>query len=204
MPESPIFPQEKKLVWIDLETGGLCGPVGDDCPGVPPETLGADHYVILEIAVHITDRDLNLLDKGLRVVVFHTPATLEKHVGKWSKEQFKNTLLLECQNPNHPSLKEAEEMVLDYLKDHGVTERESPLCGNSIYLDRRYIETQMPGLNAHLHYRQLDVSSIGEAISRWYPKEFSDSPEKAGEHSALTDIRESIEELRYYRAACFK
>jgi len=198
-PNSP-----KKLVWIDLETGGLCGPIGNDCPGVDPKTLGAEHFVILEIGVHVTDADLNLLDKGLRIVVFHTPKTLENHMGPWSKAQFKNTLMEECQNPNHPNLQQAETMVLDYLKDHGVTERESPLCGNSIYLDRRYIETQMPKLNAFLHYRQLDVSSVGEAISRWYPKEFSESPEKAGDHSALGDIRESINELKFYKEACFK
>ena len=82
--------------------------------------------------------------------------------------------------------------------------RESPLCGNSIYLDRRYLEAQMPRLNDFLHYRQLDVSSIGEAISRWHPSAFVRRPYKAGSHSALADIRESIEELQYYRDACFK
>lgn len=193
-----------KLVWIDLETGGLSGPVGSDCPAAPEGAQGADYLLILEIAVHITDAELNILDKGLQIVIRHTAEDLENRVGSWSKEQFKKTLMIECQNPNHPTLAEAEEMVLDYLKDHGVTEKESPLCGNSIYLDRRFIETQMPRLNAHLHYRQLDVSSIGEAISRWYPEPFRDRPEKARSHSALDDIRESIEELRYYREACFK
>lgn len=191
------------LVWIDLETGGLCGASSSDDPRIPEGSDGSRQYAILEIAVHITDNDLNILDKGLQVVIFHTPESLEQRVGEWSQKQFANTLMIECQNPNHPSLAEAERMVLDYLVQQGIKAGISPLCGNSIYLDRRFIETQMPKLNAHLHYRQYDVSSVGEMVSRWFPRIFDRRPKKAGSHDALADIRESIEEMRFYRDHCF-
>ena len=90
------LPKAEKLVWIDLETGGLCGPVGDDGTGVYPNTHGAEHYVILEIGVHVTDKDLNLLDHGLRLLIYHSAKTLDKRVGKWSKAQFADTLMIEC------------------------------------------------------------------------------------------------------------
>lgn len=191
------------LAWIDLETGGLCNATNRDDPRVPENLDGAQHYAILEIGVHVTDKDLNVIDNGLRIIIYHDKEALERRVGDWSQEQFADTLMVECQDTSNPSLQAAEEMVIAHLKEHGITEWSSPLCGNSIYLDRRFIENQMPSLNRFLHYRQYDVSSVGEMVSRWYPEAFDKRPEKAGSHSALADIKESIEELRYYRASCF-
>lgn len=191
------------LVWIDLETGGLCGTTHKEDPRTPKGMDGAQHYAILEIGVHVTDKDLNIIDNGLKLVIYHDKESLKHHVGEWSQDQFRDTLMVECQNTTHPTLESAEEIVISYLKSHGIVEKTSPLCGNSIYLDRRFIETQMPSLNSFLHYRQLDVSSVGEMVSRWYPEKFDARPEKKGSHSALADIRESIEELRYYQEQCF-
>lgn len=190
------------LAWIDLETGGLPGASSKDDPLIPKGADGAIQYAILEIGVHVTDKDLNLLGEGLRLVIHHSTAELNERVGQWSRDQFADTLMLECSNPGNPTLEQAEQQVIEYLKVHGIEAGKSPLCGNSIYLDRRFIETQMPELNGFLHYRQLDVSSVAESLSRWYPEIWDKRPEKKGSHSALVDIRESIEELRYYRQHC--
>lgn len=191
------------LAWIDLETGGLCNATHTDDPRIPKGMDGAQHYAILEIGVHVTDSQLNIVDNGLRLIIYHDEETLSRRVGDWSQDQFRNTLMIQCQDPTHPTLKTVEEVVIGYLKRHGISAKSSPLCGNSIYLDRRFIETQMPNLNAFLHYRQLDVSSFKEAVSRWYPDVLAHAPKKQGNHSALADIRESIEELKFYRFNCF-
>lgn len=198
-----MIPNDEHLAWIDFETGGLCGASHMDDSRIPEGSDGARHYAILEIGVHVTDANLNIIDPGLQIIIYHDQKSLDERVGDWSREQFKNTLMIECQNTNHPTLQDAERMVIDYLESHGVVEGKSPLCGNSIYLDRRFIETQMPDLNRFLHYRQLDVSSVGEMVARWYPEVHQAMPEKNGNHEALGDIRESIKELSYYREHCF-
>lgn len=192
------------LGWADFETGGLCGATHNDDPRIPVGSDGASHYAILQIGVHVTDCNLNILDEGLDLVIHHDPEVLQQRVGDWSQSQFANTLMKACASAMNPTLAEAEIQVIEYLKRHGLTPGSSPLCGNSIYLDRRFMETQMPMLNRLFHYRQLDVSSVGEVISRMYPDTFAKRPKKASKHDALSDIRESIEELRFYTTECMK
>ena len=105
--------------------------------------------------------------------------------------------------PNGIGLADAEQQVLDYIKQHVPEERKAPLAGSSVYVDRGFLANYMPLLDAHLHYRLIDVSSIKELSKRWYPRVYYASPEKTGNHRALGDIRESIAELRYYRDAVF-
>ena len=192
------------LAWIDFETGGLCGLTHEDDPRIPKGKDGAQHYAILQIGVHITDHNLNILDEGLDLIIHHAPEVLDQRVGEWSRKQFANTLMKSCVSALNPTLETAEIRVIDYLKEFGIEAGKSPLCGNSIYLDRRFMECQMRKLNGFLHYRQLDVSSVGELISRMYPQTFDRRPVKSAKHDALSDIRESIEELRFYRNECMQ
>jgi oligoribonuclease len=105
--------------------------------------------------------------------------------------------------PSGVTLAEAEDTVLGYVRSHVKDAKKAPLCGNSIATDRSFLARDMPALDAHLHYRMVDVSSIKELARRWYPRVYFASPEKKGGHRALADITESIQELRYYRAAVF-
>lgn len=192
------------LGWLDFETGGICGATHEDDSRIPVGQDGANHYAILQVAVHVTDCNLNIIDEGLDLIIHHTPEDLRERVGDWSQNQFSSTLMKSCTSALNPTLDQAEQQVIEYLKRHGLTEGSSPLCGNSIYLDRRFMESQMRALNRFYHYRQLDVSSLGEVIARTHPEAFAKRPKKMASHDALTDIRESIEELRFYRNECMK
>ncbi|NUR90944.1 MAG: oligoribonuclease [Nonomuraea sp.] len=173
------------LVWIDCEMTGL--------------DLGRD--ALIEVACVITDSELNQLDEGVDVVIKPPPESLEQMSDVVREMHTSSGLLPEL--PGGVTLAEAESLVLDYIRRHVPEPKKAPLCGNSIGTDRTFIARDMPGVDAWLHYRMVDVSSIKELVRRWYPRVYFAAPEKQGGHRALADITESIRELRYYRAAIF-
>ncbi|MDP9849909.1 oligoribonuclease [Streptosporangium lutulentum] len=173
------------LVWIDCEMTGL--------------DLGRD--ALVEVACVVTDGELNQLDKGVDVVIKPPPESLEQ-MSEVVREMHTASGLLEVLGGG-VTLPEAETMVIEYIKSHIKEPKKAPLCGNSISTDRSFISRDMPSVDAFLHYRMIDVSSVKELARRWYPRVYFASPEKQGGHRALADITESIRELRYYRAAVF-
>ncbi|MDQ0575642.1 oligoribonuclease [Agromyces albus] len=174
-----------RLVWIDCEMTGL--------------DLDVDELV--EIAVVITDYDLTPVDAGLSIVIKPDASALES-MGEFVRTMHTESGLIE-EIPNGVSVAEAEYEVLEYVLKHVPDEQKAPLAGNSIGTDRAFLTKYMPRLDAHLHYRNVDVSSIKELAKRWYPRAYFNSPAKNGGHRALADILESIRELEYYRRALF-
>jgi oligoribonuclease len=169
------------LVWIDCEMTGL-NPE-KDC--------------LVEIAVVITNSELEILDEGIDVVI-------KPRQDSWAQmNDFVRNMHTESglinEVDNGLDLAEAEEVVLNYIKRFVQNAKEAPLAGNTIGTDRMFINRYMPALDEHLHYRNIDVSSIKELTRRWYPRVYFQLPKKDGGHRALADIRESIQELRYYR-----
>ena len=174
-----------RLVWIDCEMTGL--------------DLEVDELV--EIAVVITDYDLNPVDPGLSIVIKPDASALES-MGEFVRAMHTESGLIE-EIPNGVSVAEAEYEVLEYVLKHVPEEQKAPLAGNSIGTDRAFLAKYMPRLDSHLHYRNVDVSSIKELAKRWFPRAYFNSPAKNGGHRALADILESIRELNYYRRAIF-
>jgi len=174
------------LVWVDCEMTGL-DPARD---------------VLVEIAVVVTDTELNLLDEGLDILIATDPAKLAG-MDEVVLEMHTQSGLLEALTGATTSLGDAEQQVLDYVQRFVPERRKAPLCGNSIATDRSFIVRYMPRLDDHLHYRMIDVSSIKELARRWYPRVYFNAPAKTGGHRALADIVDSINELRYYRATVF-
>lgn len=168
---------EKKLVWIDLEMTGL----------------NPDEHVIIEVAAIVTDEKLNIIDEGLNIVIHHPDETM-LNLSDWIVKTHGESGLLAKVQESKISLSEAEKLVLNYLILHCAAGA-SPLCGNSVWQDRRFLIKYMPALNNFFHYRNIDVSTIKELVSRWYGFKY-----KKGEvHRALGDVLESIAELKYYR-----
>ncbi|MCF8146279.1 MAG: oligoribonuclease [Deltaproteobacteria bacterium] len=174
---------EKPLVWIDLEMTGL----NPDC------------HVIVEIASIVTDARLNIIAEGPDLVLHH-PEDILSHMEPWSLEHHGASGLLDRIRSSTCTPLQAEEETLQFLSRY-CEEGESPLCGNSIGQDRRFLYRHMPRLEAFFHYRNIDVSSIKELVKRWYPS--LPGFEKQKTHLALSDIRESIDELIYYRRHVF-
>ncbi|MFC0028554.1 oligoribonuclease [Micromonospora chaiyaphumensis] len=174
------------LVWIDCEMTGL--------------DLGRDK--LIEVAALVTDPDLNVLGEGVDVVIHADEAALDAMPEIVQTMHGKSGLTEEVRRST-VTLAEAEDMVLDYVASHVKDPRTAPLCGNSIATDRGFIARDMPRLDAHLHYRMIDVSSIKELCRRWYPRVYFGQPQKGLAHRALADIRESIRELEYYRRTVF-
>ncbi|TDB89425.1 oligoribonuclease [Actinomadura sp. KC216] len=172
-------------MWVDCEMTGL--DLRDDA--------------LIEIAALVTDSELNILDEGVDVVIKPPPESLAQ-MTQVVRDMHTTSGLLEAL-PSGVTLAEAEDTVLKYVRSHVKEANRAPLCGNSIATDRSFLARDMPALDAHLHYRMVDVSSIKELARRWYPRVYFASPEKKGGHRALADITESIQELRYYRAAVF-
>lgn len=173
------------LVWIDCEMTGL--------------DLAVDELV--EIAVVITDFDLNPVDEGLSVVIKPSDAALA-NMGEFVTAMHTTSGLIE-EIPEGIDLADAEFRVLQYVIDHIPDAQKAPLAGNSIGTDRAFLAKFMPRLDSHLHYRNVDVSSVKELARRWYPRAYFNAPSKDGGHRALADILESIRELAYYRSAVF-
>lgn len=173
------------LVWVDCEMTGL-DTVND---------------VLVEIAVLVTDSQLNITGDGVDVVIKATPEQIAGMNDFVTQMHTDSGLLPEI--PNGISVSEAEELILKYLDSAGVVAGKSPLAGNSVYVDRIFISRDMPNLSEYLHYRTVDVSSIKELARRWYPKVYFNAPAKTGNHRALGDIKDSIAELAFYQKTIF-
>ena len=152
--------------------------------------------VVLDVAVVITDSELNILDQSPSLAIIQPQVELDK-MDKWNIHTHTKSGLLERIKTEGLSLADAELQILQLIK-HYVPKGQSPLCGNTIYQDRKFIVKYMPNLEAYLHYRNIDVSSIKELARRWYP-EIASGFKKHNKHQALEDIHESINELKYYR-----
>jgi oligoribonuclease len=180
------MPQDQRnLVWVDLEMTGL-----------DPQT-----DQIIEIATIVTDADLNILAEG-PVLAIHQSDDVLNGMDEWNTRHHTNSGLVERVKNSDIDEAQATALTIDFLKDF-VGKGVSPMCGNSICQDRRFMSRTMPGLEAYFHYRNLDVSTLKELAKRWYP-EVAKGFTKKGAHLALEDIRESIEELRYYRTTMLK
>jgi oligoribonuclease len=173
------------LIWIDCEMTGL--------------DLATD--ALVEIAVLVTDSELNVIGEGVDVVIHATQGQLDA-MNDFVKSMHTASGLI-TQIPSGISVSAAEEKILEYLQASGTEPGKSPLAGNSVSVDRNFIARDMPKLNEYLHYRTIDVSSIKELARRWHPKTYFASPAKTGNHRALGDIQDSIAELAYYRTALF-
>ena len=173
------------LIWIDMEMTGL-----------DPEKER-----IIEIATVVTDSHLNVVAEG-PVFAIHQPDSLLQAMDNWNTKQHNGSGLVARVKSSHVTEKEAEEATLNFLKQY-VPAGKSPMCGNTIYQDRRFLCKYMPVLEKYFHYRLLDVSTLKELALRWAPQVYA-GVQKESKHLALDDIRESIEELKYYRAHLLK
>lgn len=173
------------LIWIDCEMTGL--------------DLTTD--ALVEIAVLVTDSELNIIGDGVELVIRASPGQLEA-MGDFVRQMHTSSGLITA-IPDGISVSKAEEEILAYLQSAGVEAGKSPLAGNSVSVDRNFIARDMPLLSNYLHYRTIDVSTIKELARRWHPKVFFAAPAKTGNHRALGDIQDSIAELAYYRNALF-
>jgi oligoribonuclease len=164
---------------------------------------GLDHVqdALVEVAALVTDSELNVLGDGIDIIIRPPVASVAQMRDVVRQMHTSSGLLTELDQGT--TLERAEETVLEYLREYIPDPRKAPLAGNSVATDRGFLARDMPTLESHLHYRIIDVSSIKELVRRWYPRVYFASPEKNGNHRALADIRESIEELRYYREAVF-
>lgn len=175
-----------ELVWIDCEMTGL--------------DLGSDK--LIEIAVLVTDGELNILGDGLDMVIHAEDAALNSMVDVVTEMHTRSGLIDEVR-ASTVDLATAEAAALDYIRRHVKQAKTAPLAGNSIATDRGFIARDMPKLDSFLHYRMIDVSSIKELCRRWYPRIYYGQPAKGLAHRALADIHESIRELKYYRSTAF-
>lgn len=177
--------KKNRLIWIDLEMTGL-NPNEDR---------------IIEIATIVTDSELNIISEGPNLAVYQEPKFLES-MDDWNKKHHGQSGLIERVLSSKITQDEAQRQTLEFLKEH-VESRVSPMCGNTICQDRRFLAKYMPELEAYFHYRHIDVSTVKELAKRWAPALFS-AYKKESSHQALEDIRQSIEELRFYQASFFK
>lgn len=173
----------ERLVWLDCEMTGL--------------DLDTDELV--EIACIVTEADLTPLDDGVSFVIRASEAAMANMPEVVVNMHTESGLLPEI--PGGIDVASAQQQVLDYIRGHVATPRKAPLCGSSIYVDRMFLAKYMPDLDAFLHYRVVDVSSLKELVRRWYPKSYYGAPPKTGNHRALGDTLDSIHELAYYRSA---
>lgn len=181
----PIPPPQGKagdrIVWVDCEMTGL--------------DLVSD--ALVEVACVVTDAELRELDAGVTVVIRPPDAAFAAMPDVVREMHTASRLIDEI--PQGTTLEAAQQIVLEYVRSHVAEPRKAPLAGSSVYVDRGFLARDMPELDAYLHYRLIDVSSIKELVRRWYPRVYFSSPPKRGNHRALADARESIAELRYYR-----
>jgi oligoribonuclease len=171
------------LVWIDLEMTGL----------------NPERHVILEIATIVTTDRLQIIAEGPDIAINH-PEHILSSMEEWSREHHQSSGLLDRVKASSNTCQDTEQKTIDFISQHSEKGR-SPLCGNSVWQDRRFLIKYMPELNAFLFYRNIDVSSIKELVQRWYPSLPPFKKQKA--HLAMSDIKESIKELEYYRENVF-
>ena len=176
--------KKDNLVWMDLEFTGL-----------------SDDQVIIETACIITDKNLDILEEGPNLIIHRSQKELDR-IEAWPLKIHTESGLLEKVKKSKIKISEAEKINIDFISKW-VEKKEGLLCGNSIHIDRKYIRKEMPVLDDYLHYRMIDVSSFKEVIKRWF-KPIKNEPQKQNTHQALDDIKESIEELRWYKENYFK
>ncbi|MAR37889.1 MAG: oligoribonuclease [Chloroflexi bacterium] len=176
--------KKDNLVWMDLEFTGL-----------------SDDQVIIETACIITDKNLEILEEGPNLIIHRSQEELDR-IEAWPLKVHTESGLLEKVKKSKIKISEAEKINIDFISKW-VEKKEGLLCGNSIHIDRKYIRKEMPVLDDYLHYRMIDVSSFKEVIKRWF-KPIKNEPQKQNTHLALDDIKESIEELRWYKENYFK
>ena len=174
-----------RIVWIDCEMTGL----------------SLERDALVEVAVLVTDAHLNVLGDGVDVVIKPPEGSLDDMDDVVVDMHTSSGLLAEI--PEGRTLEEAEQLVLDYVRQWVPEPRKAPLAGSSVHTDRAFLVRDMPTLTEHLHYRLIDVSSLKELARRWFPRVYFHTPRKHGGHRALADIRESIQELKYYREVLF-
>ncbi|WP_213456575.1 oligoribonuclease [Rhizomonospora bruguierae] len=174
------------LVWVDCEMTGL--------------DLASD--ALIEVAALVTGPDLRVLGDGVDVVI-HAEEAVLAGMPDVVRDMHARSGLTDEARKSAVTVAEAEDMIMDYIATYVREPRTAPLCGNSIATDRGFLARDMPRLDAHLHYRMIDVSSIKELCRRWYPRVYFGQPQKGLAHRALADIRESIRELEYYRRTLF-
>lgn len=177
---------DDRIVWIDCEMTGL-----------EPE-----RHVLVEIAALVTDANLNILGEGIDLVI-HASETELAQMDSFVTNMHNSSGLTEEIRASEIDVTEAEQQVLDRIRQWVPEPRTAPLAGNSIASDRGFIHRYMPELDQHLHYRMIDVSSIKELSKRWFPHVYPNAPQKGLAHRALADIKESIRELEYYRQVAF-
>jgi oligoribonuclease len=158
---------------------------------------------IIEIATLVTDDDLNLVEEGPDLVVA-APAEVLDAMDEVVRSMHTRSGLLEAVRCSRTSLEEAGQVTLEFIRSHVPEPGTAPLCGNSIGTDRRFLAAWLPQIESHLHYRSIDVSSVKELCRRWYPEVLDAAPRKARGHRALDDVRESVQELAYYRDTIFR
>ncbi len=173
------------LVWVDCEMTGL----------------DLTNDALIEVAALVTDAELNVLGDGVDLVIKPPAAALDV-MGDFVRTMHQASGLLD-QLDNGLPMAEAEQRILDYVRSFVPEPRKAPLAGNTIGTDRSFLIRDMPTFESHVHYRSVDVSSIKELVRRWYPRVYYQAPAKSGNHRALADVQESIEELRYYRDVVF-
>ncbi len=183
--ESIKPPETDRLVWMDLEMSGL-----------DPETNR-----ILEAAILVTDGQLEIIAEGPELVI-HQPDALLDGMDEWNTKHHGQSGLTARVRASTVTEADAQAQLVAFVAAH-VPARGAPLAGTSIHQDRVFVQRYLPALAAHLHYRNVDVSTVKELVRRWYPQAYEARPTKKGTHRALDDIRESVEELRYYRKVCF-
>jgi oligoribonuclease len=174
------------LVWIDCEMTGL----------------DLDKDALIEVAALVTDANLNILGEGIDVVI-HTDDERLDDMLQVVREMHDKSGLTDEVRASTLTVKDAEDMVMEYITAHLPEPKSAPLCGNSIATDRGFLARDMHRLDTHLHYRMIDVSSVKELCRRWYPRTYYGQPAKGLAHRALADIKESIRELEYYRRTVF-
>lgn len=179
------MPQQDNLIWIDLEMTGL----------------DTQNDVIIEIATIVTDANLNILAEGPEIAIYQADEVLEG-MDEWNTNQHGRSGLTERVRDSRTSTRMAEVATIEFLREW-IGPKTSPMCGNSICQDRRFLAREMPELEAYFHYRNLDVSSVKELARRWRPEVLA-GVKKGGSHLAMDDIRDSINELKHYRQVFFK
>lgn len=174
-----------RLVWIDCEMTGL----------------DLENDALVEVAVLVTDAELQVLGDGVDIVI-KPPEEAVTRMGDVVRSMHTTSGLLD-ELSNGISMEEASEQILAYIRQFVPDARRAPLAGNTVHMDRLFLARDLPEVESHLHYRNVDVSSIKELARRWYPRVYFAAPAKTGNHRALGDIKDSIEELRYYRRTLF-
>ena len=177
---------DERIIWVDLEMTGL----------------NVESDQIIEIACLITDGELNIVAKGPDIII-NQPKNVMDNMGEWCREHHGKSGLTTKVLESKVSLPEAGRIVLEFVAKH-TKKGMCPLAGNTVHVDKKFLEKSMPNFIEHLHYRIIDVSTVKELCRRWYPMEYNNCPTKKGLHRALDDIEESIEELKFYKNNIFK